>query len=87
MTRTILAASALALMTGAASAETIGISMVTFDDNFETLLRTGMEEQAAALGVDVQIEDAQYDVAKQLDQINNFVASGVDSIVLTVVAS
>lgn len=87
MTRTVLAASALALMTGAASAETIGISMVTFDDNFQTLLRTGMEEQAAALGVDVQIEDAQYDVAKQLDQINNFVASGVDAIVVTVVDS
>jgi inositol transport system substrate-binding protein len=30
----------------------------------------------------VQIEDAQNDVAKQLDQINNFVASGVDAIIV-----
>ena len=33
-------------------------------------------------GVDVQIEDAQNDVAKQLDQINNFIASGVDAIIV-----
>jgi inositol transport system substrate-binding protein len=32
--------------------------------------------------VDVQIEDAQNDVARQLDQINNFVASGVDAIIV-----
>jgi inositol transport system substrate-binding protein len=33
-------------------------------------------------GVNVQIEDAQNDVAKQLDQINNFAASGVDAIIV-----
>ncbi|MBV7380822.1 substrate-binding domain-containing protein [Maritimibacter dapengensis] len=87
MKKVWLAASALALLTGNANAETIGISMVSFDDNFQTLLRTGMEEMAGEMGVDVQIEDAQYDVAKQLDQINNFIASGVDAIVVTVVDS
>ena len=30
----------------------------------------------------LQIEDAGNDVAKQLDQINNFVASGVDAIIV-----
>ena len=30
----------------------------------------------------MQIEDAQNDVAKQLDQINNFIASGVTAIVV-----
>ena len=30
----------------------------------------------------MQIEDAQNDVAKQLDQINNFIASGVDAIIV-----
>jgi inositol transport system substrate-binding protein len=34
------------------------------------------------VGVDVQIEDAQNDVAKQLDQINNFIASGVTAIIV-----
>ena len=30
----------------------------------------------------MQVEDAQDDVAKQLDQVNNFVASGVDAIIV-----
>lgn len=83
----LITASALALCASMAQAETIGISMVSFDDNFQTLLRTGMENMAAERGVEVQLEDAQYDVAKQLDQINNFVASGVDAIIVTVVDS
>jgi inositol transport system substrate-binding protein len=57
--------------------------MARFDDNFLTVLRNGLVEYAGTLdGVEVQVEDAQNDVAKQLDQINNFVASGVDAIVV-----
>ncbi len=57
--------------------------MALFDDNFLTVLRNGMIEQADAMdGVDIQVEDAQNDVAKQLDQINNFIASGVDAIIV-----
>lgn len=85
--KNLITASALALCASMVQAETIGISMVSFDDNFQTLLRTGMENMAAERGVEVQLEDAQYDVAKQLDQINNFVASGVDAIIVTVVDS
>ncbi len=33
-------------------------------------------------GVDIQVEDAQNDVARQLDQINNFIACGVDAIIV-----
>ena len=79
------AASLLALMTGAATAETIGVSIVAFDNNFQTLLKQGIEARAAEAGVDVQVEDAQNDSAKQLDQINNFIASGVDAIIVTLV--
>jgi inositol transport system substrate-binding protein len=72
-----------AMMTGTAQAETIGVSMALFDDNFLTVLRNGMIEQAKGMdGVTLQVEDAQNDVAKQLDQINNFVASGVDAIIV-----
>lgn len=84
----LIAASALAIFAGTASAESIGISMVSFDDNIQTLLRQGMQAAADETeGVEVQIEDAQYDVAKQLDQINNFIANGVDAIIVTVVDS
>jgi inositol transport system substrate-binding protein len=78
-----LVAIATTLMTGAAQAEKIGVSMALFDDNFLTVLRNGMDEYAKTLdGVDLQIEDAQNDVGKQLNQIQNFVASGVDAIIV-----
>lgn len=82
MKRTLLAAGFASLMSTTAMAEGIGVSMALFDDNFLTVLRNGIQEQADARGLSVQIEDAQNDVAKQLDQINNFIASGVDAIIV-----
>ena len=84
MKKTIIAAGlvmALALPS-AAVAETVGVSMSRFDDNFLTFLRNGIQDYADEQGHDVQILDAQDDPAKQLDQINNFIASGVDAIVV-----
>ncbi len=85
MKQLAFATSALALLSGAAMAENIGVSIVNFDNNFQTLLRQGIEARAAEVGVGVQVEDAQNDSAKQLDQINNFIASGVDAIIVTLV--
>ncbi|MDP2080293.1 MAG: sugar ABC transporter substrate-binding protein [Pseudotabrizicola sp.] len=71
------------LMGSAASAENIGVSMALFDDNFLTVLRNGMIDYAGSKdGVTLQIEDAQNDVGKQLNQIQNFIASGVDAIIV-----
>lgn len=81
MKKYILAA-AVSLMGTTAMAKGIGVSMAKFDDNFLTVLRNGIQAQADAAGLSVQIEDAQDDVAKQLDQINNFIASGVDAIIV-----
>ena len=83
--KTMLAATALAALTaGGVQAETIGVTMQSFDNNFQTLLREGLQTRAAELpGIEMQIEDAQTDVAKQLNQVNNFIASGVDAIVVT----
>jgi inositol transport system substrate-binding protein len=77
-----LIAGIVSLMGTTAMAEGIGVSMAKFDDNFLTVLRNGIQSQADAAGLSVQIEDAQDDVAKQLDQINNFIASGVDAIIV-----
>ena len=86
MKKIILAATTSVILSTTAVAETIGVSMARFDDNFLTVLRNGMDAYVSGLnGVDVQIEDAQNDVAKQLDQINNFIASGVDAIVVNAV--
>lgn len=83
MKRFLTTAALATLMSTNAMAENIGVSMALFDDNFLTVLRNGIDEMANEMdSVDVQIEDAQNDVAKQLDQINNFVASGVDAIIV-----
>lgn len=82
MKKTLLAAGFASLMTTTAMADGIGVSMALFDDNFLTVLRKGIQAQADAGGLKVQIEDAQNDVAKQLDQINNFIASGVSAIIV-----
>jgi inositol transport system substrate-binding protein len=83
MRKLLLGVALSALMTGMAHAEKIGVSMALFDDNFLTVLRNGMVEQAKGMkGVELQVEDAQNDVAKQLDQIKNFAASGVDAIIV-----
>jgi inositol transport system substrate-binding protein len=83
MKRYFIAAGMVTFLSTTAMAETVGVSMARFDDNFLTVLRNGLVEYAGTLnGVDVQVEDAQNDVAKQLDQIKNFVASGVDAIIV-----
>jgi inositol transport system substrate-binding protein len=82
MKKTLLIAGFAALMSTTAIAEDVGVSMARFDDNFLTVLRNGIQSYADENGIGVQIEDAQDDVAKQLDQINNFIASGVDAIVV-----
>ena len=85
MRTTLLAASFAALLAGQAGAATIGVSMQSFDDNFQTLLRNGLADRAAQLegGVDVQFEDSQRDVGRQLSQVDNFIASGVDAMIVT----
>ncbi|MCA1440353.1 substrate-binding domain-containing protein [Ensifer sp. IC4062] len=84
MKSTFAVAVLAALMAGTASAETIGVSMQSFDNNFQTLLRQGLDARASELdGVTLQIEDAQADISKQINQVNNFIAAGVDAIIMT----
>jgi inositol transport system substrate-binding protein len=82
MKKFLFAAGMGMLLGTTAMAQNVGVSMALFDDNFLTVLRNGIQAQADAAGLNVQIEDAQNDVAKQLDQINNFIASGVDAIIV-----
>jgi inositol transport system substrate-binding protein len=85
MKKTLMIAGFASLLASTAMADGIGVSMARFDDNFLTILRNGIQETADKDGLGVQIEDAQDDVAKQLDQINNFIASGVDAIIVNAV--
>jgi inositol transport system substrate-binding protein len=79
----IATALAAAMLTSAAHATTIGVAMAQFDDNFLTVLRNGMIAYAKTLpDVTLQVEDGANDVNKQLSQIQNFVASKVDAIIV-----
>ena len=86
MKKLLLAAGIAALISSPAYAETLGVSIANFDDNGLTIMRNGMTSHLETLeGIELQMEDAQEDVAKQLDQINNFIASGVDAIIVNAV--
>ncbi|HKY55587.1 MAG TPA: sugar ABC transporter substrate-binding protein [Anaerolineales bacterium] len=61
---------------------TIGVTML-FDDLWLTTLRDAMTEYAATQpGVELVMVDSKEDVATQLGQVENFVAQGVDAIVI-----
>lgn len=86
MKKMLLGAAILTVTAGMARAENIGISMSLFDDNFLTVLRHNMEDYAKTLdNVAVQAEDAQGDSSRQQNQIENFIASGVDGIIVMLV--
>ena len=80
MKRILIGAGIASLLATSALAQSLGASIAKFDDNFLTVMRNGMVDHAAALdGVELQVEDANDDIGKQIDQVKNFVASGVDA--------
>ena len=78
----LIAVAIYAVTMSSAIAQTMGASMAYFDDNFLTILREAMSARAEETGADIQFEDAQGDVGKQLSQLQNFIAQGVDAIVM-----
>lgn len=87
ITKYIGAVAVSAMLAGGAFADTIGYSSPNFDDNFQTILREAAKAHAESLGHEIVIEDAREDVGTQLSQIQNFIASGVDAIVLAPVST
>lgn len=76
----------LTLATPALADTQIGVSMTSFDNPFLTILLNGIRAEAErSPGVTLAVEDAQLDVAKQLNQVQNFVANGVDAIIVNAV--
>nr|WP_180205916.1 sugar ABC transporter substrate-binding protein [Pseudomonas sp. SbOxS1]NYU06112.1 sugar ABC transporter substrate-binding protein [Pseudomonas sp. SbOxS1] len=73
-----------ALFTPLALADTrIGVSIAQVDDVFLAQMRDYMAAHAKDLpGVTLQFEDAQGDVVRQLNQVQNFTAQGMDAIIV-----
>jgi inositol transport system substrate-binding protein len=78
----ILAVSAFAASLQAAQAATLGVSMALFDDNFLTAVRASMQQRAQQQKAAIQFEDAQNDIGRQLNHIQNFIAQKVDAIIV-----
>jgi inositol transport system substrate-binding protein len=61
----------------------IGVAMALFDDVWLTTVRDSMTKWAAAKGdIDLTIVDAKNDSAKQVGQVENFLAEKMDAIVI-----
>ncbi|WP_046865573.1 ABC transporter substrate-binding protein [Microvirga massiliensis] len=83
----LLASAALALATGAAAAKdlkAIGITLGSLGNPFFVALAKGAEAKAKEINPNVKVTatSADYDLNKQFNQIDNFIASGVDMILL-----
>ncbi|MFK0331929.1 substrate-binding domain-containing protein [Rhizobium sp. NPDC090275] len=64
----------------------VAVSMTSFDNPFLTILLNGIRGEADRNGkIELLAEDAQLDPAKQLNQVENFIANGVDAIIVNAV--
>ena len=80
-----VAAVALALPATAKELNSVGVTVGNLGNPFFVQVVKGVEDKARELGgEDVQVTavSADYDLAKQFSQIDNFIASGVDMIVV-----
>lgn len=90
MKKTLLSAVFASLISGsvmAADAPRVGVTLFSFDDLFLSVLRNSLEKSANESGFEVQMEDAKNEIGMQLNQIQNFIASGVDGIIVDTVDS
>lgn len=75
------------LTAGLAQAATplLGVAMAKYDDNFQTILRNGVQKHAAVLDADIFMEDGHDSAELQMRQFRNLVNSKVDAIVVAMV--
>ena len=83
----LLAGAALVVVTGSAAAKdlnSIGITLGSLGNPFFVALSQGAEAKAKEINPNVTVNtaSADYDLNKQFTQIDNFIASGVDMILL-----
>jgi inositol transport system substrate-binding protein len=57
----------------------VGVSIANFDDTFLTYMMDGMKKAAEKEGdIELEFVDAKEDIAKQMNQVENFVTQGTD---------
>ncbi|MBI6701643.1 sugar ABC transporter substrate-binding protein [Pseudomonas viridiflava] len=80
---TLLLATLLTLFSQwAAASYRIGVSIARVDDNFMTYVRNGLDDAARQENVQIQFEDAQGDVVRQLNQVQGLLNQKVDAVIV-----
>lgn len=80
--RLILTAAAILFSHFALADYRIGVSIAKVDDNFMSYVRNGLIDAAKNQGVQLQIQDAQGDVVRQLSQVEDFISQKVDAVIV-----
>ncbi len=70
-----------------ADAKTIGVALASDTNPFYIAMLKGIQKRAAELGYDVSVVNADEDIAKQLNGINDLIAKGVDGILISPIDS
>jgi len=65
----------------------VGFSMLSRTHTFYKIMEEGLDDEAKTLGVELISVDSEGDIASQLNQTQDFIAQGVDAIILTPVDS
>ncbi|MEV7602806.1 substrate-binding domain-containing protein [Kitasatospora sp. NPDC089797] len=65
----------------------IGLSLSTLNNPFFVQIRSGAQDEAKKLGVDLTVTDAQNDASQQANQLQNFTSSKLGAIVVNPVDS
>ncbi|MBN9654091.1 ribose ABC transporter substrate-binding protein RbsB [Halobacillus sp. GSS1] len=60
----------------------IGLSVSTLNNPFFVSMKEGVENEAAAQGMDVVVVDAQNDAAKQINDVEDLIQQGVDVLLI-----
>ncbi|MCP2168936.1 substrate-binding domain-containing protein [Goodfellowiella coeruleoviolacea] len=66
---------------------TIGLALSTLDNPFFVQLKEGAEEQAKAMGVTLNVQDARDDATNQVNQVQTFTTQNVNAIIINPVDS
>jgi ribose transport system substrate-binding protein len=76
------AGSADSTRASAATSKTIGVTLLTREDEFYRSLEDGLRKAAAAHGYKLLVQSGDRDLAKQQSQIDNFIVQKVDAIIV-----
>lgn len=83
----LLATTAMAVMSTAATAEgvggvkTIGLAVPNLQADFFNQIKLGVEGYAGALGINVIVVDAKNDTATQVSQVQDLITQGIDAFI------